>query len=68
MTKSTDKQIRFALHLLDRAGFSTRYMDRHFAQLGAGMRQRSGTVEDWLRNMSSVECSRLIDTLKAKVG
>lgn len=64
-TTATDKQVSYALSLLDKAGYSTRYMDASFKRLGAGMRQRSGSVEGWLRSMTKSECSALIDTLRS---
>ena len=39
-------------------------MNASFAGLGATMRQRSGSVEHWLTNMSRAEISKLIDRLK----
>ena len=60
---ATAKQVSYALALLDKAGYSTRYMDRRFADLGATMRQRSGSVEGWLSSMTRAEASRLISTL-----
>lgn len=63
-TNATPKQIAYALHLLDEAGFSTRYMDASFKTLGATMSQRSGSVEHWLKNMNRAEISKLIDRLK----
>lgn len=39
----SEKQVRYALHLLDKAGYSTRFMDARFKNLGATMRQRSGS-------------------------
>ena len=62
---ATDKQVRYALHLLSQAGYPTRYMDSSFKSLGAKMRDRSGSVEGWLRGMNGAELSQLIDTLKA---
>lgn len=62
--KATDKQIAYALSLLRRAGYNDRYMDRHFSELGATMRERSGLVSDWLAQMTRSEISSLIDTLK----
>jgi hypothetical protein len=59
----TDKQVNYAIMLLGRAGYSTDYMDCRFAELGATMRQRCGTVERWLRAMSAAKISDLIDTL-----
>ncbi len=60
--KNTDKQIRYALFLLGKAGYSTRFMDAKFKELGATMKERSGTVEGWLENHSNI--SGLIDRLK----
>lgn len=65
MTKATDKQVSCALHLLRKAGYSTRYMDSSFKRLGAKMRERSGYVRDWLAGMTVYEISRLIDELKS---
>lgn len=61
---ATPKQVAYALHLLDEAGYYTRYMNSSFAGLGATMRQRSGSVEGWLESMNRSEISRLIDRLK----
>lgn len=63
MTTATPKQVTYALALLDKAGFSTRYMNASFSKLGATMRQRSGKVEDWLRSMGRTEISHLIEAL-----
>lgn len=60
----SEKQIKYALHLLDKAGYSTRYMNAEFKKLGASMRERSGTVTEWLQSMSDLEISKLIDRLK----
>jgi hypothetical protein len=35
-----------------------------FLELGATMRERNGTVEDWLNSMSAAKASRLIQRLK----
>ena len=63
--KATSKQINFALHLLGENGYPTTYMNSRFSQLGATMRQRSGTVENWLRGMQVGEISALITKLKS---
>ena len=63
-TAPTAKQINYALALLDRNGFDTRFMNSTFKRLGATMRQRSGTVENWLKSMTRREVSSLIDELK----
>jgi hypothetical protein len=65
MCFATRKQIGYTVMLLHQAGYSTRYMDRAaFAELGATMWERSGTVENWLNGMSAVKASRLIQRLK----
>lgn len=61
---ATEKQISYALALLGKAGYSTRYMNASFKELGASMRERSGSVRDWLANMTKAEVSALIDRLK----
>lgn len=63
-TKATEKQVKYALFLLGKAGYSTRFMDAKFKRLGAGMRERSGTVEGWLANMNVGEISGVIGQLK----
>lgn len=64
---ATDKQVGFALSLLAKNGYRTDYMDRTFSRLGASMRQRSGTVSDWLRGMQKHQISALIDDLKGQL-
>ena len=63
--KATEKQIRFALFLLNQKGYSTKYMNSEFKALGATMRERSGSVSAWLSSMTVADCSKLIDSLKA---
>lgn len=63
---ATEKQVRYVMFLLDQQGISTRYMDASFASLGATMRERSGSVESWVRGLDSRRVSRLIDALKAR--
>lgn len=62
---ATKKQVTFALSLLSKKGYSTRYMDSRFKELGATMRERSGTVEAWVSAMSVARASELIDSLKS---
>ena len=64
MSGPTEKQVGFALRLLDGAGYSTRYMNSEFSELGATMRERSGTVRGWLEGMERHEISKLIDRLQ----
>jgi hypothetical protein len=62
--KATEKQVRYALVLLAKAGYSTQFMNASFKELGASMRERSGSVSDWLAGMKIGEISKLIDRLK----
>lgn len=65
MCLATKKQIGYAWMLLRHAGYPTKGMDSTgFVELGATMRERSGTVEDWLKGMSAAKSSRLIQRLK----
>lgn len=66
--KPTEKQLRYALFLLEKTGYGTRYMNARFKELGASMRERSGSVKSWLAGMNIAEISKLIDTLKAKAA
>jgi hypothetical protein len=50
MCSATNRQIGYAMLLLREAGYPFQRMDSTaFAELGATMRERSGTVENWLR-------------------
>ncbi len=63
---ATDRQVRYAMRLLAEAGYSTRYMNAKFKDLGATMRERSGSVEDWVAGMNRQEASALIERLLAQ--
>lgn len=63
---ATEKQVRYVMFLLGQKGFSTRFMDSSFKALGATMRERSGSVESWVRGLDFDRVSNLIDTLKAQ--
>ena len=58
---ATEKQIRYALLLMQRAGYRTEWMSAEHKRLGASMRERQGRVEDWLKTAAP----RVIDQLKA---
>lgn len=60
---ATPRQIAYALHLLDEAGYPTDWMSAAHKPF-ATMRQRQGTVEAWLGNMSRREISKLISQLQ----
>ena len=60
---ATEKQVRYILHLLDKNGYSVRYMDKAFKELGAKMNERSGLVEDWVASRNTAEASNLIKQL-----
>jgi hypothetical protein len=61
----TDKQVNYIMKLLSQNGYSTRYMNSDFKALGATMRERSGSVESWVRSRNFQEASDLIDKLKS---
>ena len=65
---ATDKQVNYIMLLLGKAGYSTRWMNARYANLGATMRERSGKVEDWVRSRNISEANKLIDLLKEKIG
>ena len=62
--KATTKQIGYALMLLSRAGYPTRFMSAQFKQLGVTSAKRSGSVEWWLSDVNVAQISKLIDELK----
>lgn len=61
---ASDKQIQYALNLLYKAGYGDKWMSSKFKELGATMKERSGTIDAWLRSMSGAKISQLIDKLK----
>lgn len=63
---ATEKQVRYLLVLLSQHGYSTRFMNAAFKELGATMRERSGSVEAWLQRLDFARASQLIDALKGK--
>ena len=62
---ATEKQINYALALLAKNGYDIRYMDASYKRLDATMRERNGTVRNWLAGMEQPRISKLIDTLKS---
>ena len=62
--QATDKQVKFALHLLDQHGYSTKSINSRHAKLDATARTYAGTVEDWLTDMDRSRISSLISKLK----
>lgn len=65
---ASPKQVNYAMMLMRRAGYGTQYMRSEHKALGAGMSDRQGTVEGWLRNMSVADASALIDRLRGELG
>lgn len=61
--KPTEKQISYAAALLEKKGYGSRYMNARFKELGASMRERSGSVQAWLESMTRAEISALIAKL-----
>ena len=62
--KATRKQVRYAFFLLAKAGYPTRFMSAQFKRLGATMRERSGTVNNWLESMNVARISQVISQLR----
>lgn len=62
---ATQKQVGYALHLLAEKGYDTRYMNAGYKKLGATMRERSGTVSNWLGSMDRGRISKLIEELRS---
>lgn len=65
---ATPKQVNYALYLLNEAGYPTKWMSSDHTPLGATMRERSGTVRDWLTDMEFTRVSNLIDELKERIA
>lgn len=65
---ATDKQVRYLMQLLEEAGYGIQYMEARYKNLGASMRERSGSVEAWLKSRSVGQASGLIDQLKAEAS
>ena len=64
MCSATNGQLAYVILLLRQAGYSVERMDNTaFAEL-ATMRERTLTVEEWLKGMSAAKASRLIKRLK----
>lgn len=66
--RATARQINYILMLMARAGYSTRFMRAEHKELGASLRQRHGTVADWLASLSIGEASSLIEQLLGQVN
>ena len=62
--KITDKQADYLLFLLQKNGYSTKWMNAEYKKLGASMRERSGAVQDWIASLDVARASELIDRLK----
>lgn len=61
---ATEKQVRYLMSLLERAGYGIQYMGAEHKALGAKMSERRGSVESWLHSLSDFRASTLIDRLK----
>ena len=68
MNKASDKQVRYLLQLLEEAGYGIQHMEARYKNLGATMRERSGSVEAWLKSRSVGQASTLIDQLKEETS
>lgn len=63
-TKATEKQVGYAMYLLGKTKYGNRNMHSSFKDLGASMRERTGSVKQWLQNLSMADISKLIDQVK----
>ena len=61
---ATDKQVRYAMFLMRKRGYSTDWMGSEHSKLGAKMRERRGKVSEWLGSLDRGRISDLIDNLK----
>lgn len=61
------KQRNYILYLLGRAGFDTRYVNSKYKALGLTMRERQGTVSDWLDNLPEHQVPATIRRLQGLV-
>jgi len=61
---ATYKQVNLVLARLHEAGYSTDYMDSTFKALGATMRERSGSVEGWVKKMNNGQVQALLEKLE----
>jgi hypothetical protein len=64
---ATIAQVQTALRLANAAGMSTTIMDYSWKGL-AGMKHRSGRVEDFLANRRASEIDAIIETIKEVIG
>lgn len=60
MNMATNKQIRYALALMMKAGFPTEWMRREHLDLGALPEELGGEVRDWLKMMTGMRISGVI--------
>lgn len=58
--RPTERQLRYALHLLAKNGYRTDWFSSQHKALGLTMRERSGRVSD----MSWETCDKIIRALK----
>lgn len=63
---ATEKQVKYIMALLDKRGYSTRYMNATFKELGARMTERTGSVETWVKSRTVSEASEIIARLQSK--
>ena len=64
---ATSKQVTYALALMDEAGLPTRYMSSAHKPF-ATMRERNGSVREWLASMDRRRASDLIAALKTRIA
>ena len=65
---ATEKQVRYIMFLLSKAGYGTKWMNAEFKTLGATCKERSGRVESWVSNLTQGEVNDVIKKLKEQIG
>lgn len=68
MTAASNKQVRFAVALMERAGIGIRRVETEHLVLGAPPSRAGKSVDGWLASMTSTEIGRLIDALKERTS
>lgn len=66
--RATEKQVRYIMWLLNRAGYPTDWMSSRHKALGATMRERSGRVLDWVQSLDRFRASKVIHALIAELA
>ena len=64
-SRATDRQVRFAFDLFERAGYSTQFVGEQHERFGA--RAIGQSLEGWLKSLTQSQISRVINTLREEL-